>query len=153
MASPEKLWIAAFTLFIFPIIAFFLFHGGIFGMTTVATSSWGGLMLTLILSIVGIVAALASGHSAGPGPALGDAHREGGVRGLIELWRGVPLITVLFMASVMLPLFLPAGVDFDKLLRALVGIALFQSAYVAEVVRADCRPSPRGRAKPRRRWV
>ena len=62
----------------------------------------------------------------------------------IEVWRGVPLITVLFMASVMLPLFLPEGVNFDKLLRALIGVALFSSAYMAEVVRGGLQAIPKG---------
>jgi general L-amino acid transport system permease protein len=65
----------------------------------------------------------------------------------IELWRGVPLITVLFMASVMLPLFLPPGVEFDKLLRCLVGVECFTSAYMAEVVRAGLQAVPRGQAE------
>jgi general L-amino acid transport system permease protein len=71
----------------------------------------------------------------------------------IEFWRGVPLITVLFMSSVMLPLFLPEGMNFDKLLRALIGVILFQSAYVAEVVRGGCRPFPKASTKPPRRWA
>jgi general L-amino acid transport system permease protein len=62
----------------------------------------------------------------------------------IEFWRGVPLITVLFMSSVMLPLFLPEGMNFDKLLRALIGVILFQSAYVAEVVRGGLQAIPKG---------
>ena len=62
----------------------------------------------------------------------------------IELWRGVPLISVLFMASVMLPLFLPDGVNFDKLLRALIGIVMFQSAYMAEVIRGGLQGLPKG---------
>jgi general L-amino acid transport system permease protein len=62
----------------------------------------------------------------------------------IELWRGVPLISVLFMASVMLPFFLPPGVEFDKLLRCLVGLVFFTSAYMAEVVRAGLQAVPRG---------
>ncbi len=62
----------------------------------------------------------------------------------IEAWRGVPLITVLFMASVMLPLFLPEGVNFDKLMRALIGVALFSSAYMAEVVRGGLQAIPKG---------
>ncbi len=62
----------------------------------------------------------------------------------IELWRGVPLITVLFMSSVMLPLFLPEGMNFDKLLRALIGVALFESAYMAEVVRGGLQAISKG---------
>lgn len=141
---PQRRWIAVFTLFLAPIIAFFLLHGGHFGLETVRTTKWGGLMLTLILSSVGIVGALPFGILL----ALGRRSSMPVVRSLcvtfIELWRGVPLITVLFMASVMLPLFLPEGVDFDKLLRALIGIALFQSAYVAEVVRGGLQAIPKG---------
>jgi general L-amino acid transport system permease protein len=62
----------------------------------------------------------------------------------IEFWRGVPLITVLFMSSVMLPLFLPEGMSFDKLLRAMIGVILFQSAYIAEVVRGGLQAIPKG---------
>jgi general L-amino acid transport system permease protein len=62
----------------------------------------------------------------------------------IEFWRGVPLITVLFMSSVMLPLFLPEGLSFDKLMRALIGVILFQSAYIAEVVRGGLQAIPKG---------
>ncbi|HTN33219.1 MAG TPA: amino acid ABC transporter permease [Marinobacter sp.] len=144
---PGKVWIGFFTLFIFPFIAFFLFHGGIFDLRVISTSDWGGLMLTLILSTVGIVAALPLGTLL----ALGRRSDMPIVRAVcvsyIELWRGVPLITVLFMASVMLPLFLPAGVDFDKLVRALVGIALFQAAYVAEVVRGGLQAIPKGQSE------
>ncbi|HDZ39291.1 MAG TPA: amino acid ABC transporter permease [Marinobacter sp.] len=144
---PGKAWIGGFTLLIFPVIAFFLFSGGIFGLEKISTSNWGGLMLTLILSTVGIVAALPFGILL----ALGRRSDMPIVRALcvsyIELWRGVPLITVLFMASVMLPLFLPSGVNFDKLLRALVGIALFQSAYVAEVVRGGLQAIAKGQSE------
>jgi general L-amino acid transport system permease protein len=141
---PGKVWVGAFTLFIFPVIAFFLFHGGLFGLTVVATSNWGGLMLTLILSTVGIVAALPLGILLALGRRSDMPIVKAVCVSFIELWRGVPLITVLFMASVMLPLFLPAGVDFDKLVRALVGIAMFQSAYVAEVVRGGLQAIPKG---------
>ncbi|MCG8611167.1 MAG: amino acid ABC transporter permease, partial [Pseudomonadales bacterium] len=141
---PGKLWIAALTLFVYPFVAFALFHGGVMGLKEVETTLWGGLMLTLILSTVGIVAALPLGILL----ALGRRSNMPITRAIcvvfIELWRGVPLITVLFMASVMLPLFLPAGVEFDKLLRALLGIALFQAAYVAEVVRGGLQAIPKG---------
>ncbi len=69
----------------------------------------------------------------------------------IEFWRGVPLITVLFMSSVMLPLFLPEGMNFDKLLRALIGVTLFQAAYMAEVVRGGLQAIPKGQYRGRRR--
>jgi general L-amino acid transport system permease protein len=110
----------------------------------VETTKWGGLMLTLILALVGIIAAFPLGILL----ALGRRSEMPIVRSLsvayIELWRGVPLITVLFMSSVMLPLFLPEGVNFDKLLRALIGIVMFQSSYIAEVVRGGLQAIPKG---------
>jgi len=141
---PYKGYAAAFGLLIFPIIVFFLMGGGVFGLEPVETSIWGGLSLTLILALVGMVAALPLGIIL----ALGRRSDMPIVRALctafIELWRGVPLITVLFMSSVMLPLFLPEGANFDKLLRALIGISLFQSAYMAEVVRSGLQAIPNG---------
>ncbi len=96
-----------------------------FGLEQVETSQWGGLLLTLVVAVTGIVVSLPIGIML----ALGRRSKMPVVRMFsivfIEIWRGVPLITVLFMSSVMLPLFLPAGVNFDKLLRALVGVALF----------------------------
>ena len=71
----------------------------------------------------------------------------------IELWRGVPMITVLFMAAVMLPLFLPDGMTLDKLARALIGVSLFAGAYMAEVVRGGLQAMPRGQSRPPQRWV
>jgi len=131
-------------LVIYPIVAFCLLSGGVFGMTSVATSQWGGLMLTLVIATVGIAGALPLGIVL----ALGRRSNMPAIRVVcvtfIEFWRGVPLITVLFMSSVMLPLFLPEGMNFDKLLRALIGVILFQSAYVAEVVRGGLQAIPKG---------
>ena len=142
--TPFKGWVAAFTLLIFPFIAFVLLSGGYFGLETVETHKWGGLSLTLVLAVVGIVAALPFGVLL----ALGRRSEMPIVRSLsvvyIEIWRGVPLITVLFMASVMLPLFFPEDMNFDKLLRALIGITMFQSAYMAEVVRGGLQAIPKG---------
>ncbi len=139
-----KAWLAGAVLFIYPVIAYWLFSGGILGLEPVETAKWGGLMLTLILSGVGIVASLPIGIVL----ALGRRSKMPIVKAVsvvfIELWRGVPLITVLFMASVMLPLFLPEGTHFDKLLRAMIGIVLFQSAYMAEVVRGGLQAIPKG---------
>ena len=136
--------LAAFILIGYPIIAFYLFAGGVFGLQEVETSQWGGLMLTLVLSGVGIVASLPIGIVL----ALGRRSSMPIVKSVsvvfIEFWRGVPLITVLFMSSVMLPLFLPEGTYFDKLLRAMIGIILFQSAYMAEVVRGGLQAIPKG---------
>jgi general L-amino acid transport system permease protein len=141
---PHKAIYGLSFLVLYPIVAYFLLHGGVFGMDTVASSQWGGLMLTLVIATVGIVGALPLGIVL----ALGRRSNLPAIRVVcvtfIEFWRGVPLITVLFMSSVMLPLFLPEGMNFDKLLRALIGVILFQSAYIAEVVRGGLQAIPKG---------
>jgi general L-amino acid transport system permease protein len=100
--------------------------------------------VTLVVAIVGIVVSFPLGILL----ALGRRSEMPIVKMFciifIEFWRGVPLITVLFMSSVMLPLFLPEGVTFDKLLRALIGVALFSSAYMAEVIRGGLQALPKG---------
>lgn len=115
-----------------------------FGLEPVETDLWGGFVMTLVIAVTGIVAALPLGILL----ALGRRSQMPAVSFFsvvfIEFWRGVPLITVLFMSSVMLPLFLPEGVNFDKLLRALIGVALFSSAYMAEVVRGGMQAIPKG---------
>jgi general L-amino acid transport system permease protein len=140
----HKLALAAGILVIYPIVAYCLFYGGVLGLPVVETSRWGGLFLTLVIAGVGIVASLPLGILF----ALGRRSDMPIVRAVcitfIEVMRGVPLITILFMASVMLPLFLPEGVNFDKLLRALVGVALFSAAYMAEVVRGGLQAIPKG---------
>ncbi|MBK1624855.1 amino acid ABC transporter permease [Afifella marina] len=114
------------------------------GLEFVPTSIWGGLLVTLVIAITGIAASLPLGVVL----ALGRRSDMPIVRFacvvFIEFWRGVPLITVLFMSSVMLPLFLPEGVSFDKLLRALIGVALFSAAYMAEVIRGGLQAIPKG---------
>ncbi|MBS9720074.1 amino acid ABC transporter permease [Tianweitania sp. BSSL-BM11] len=129
---------------VFPVVAFILLLGGVFGLQHVETSLWGGLMVTLVLSYVGIAVSLPLGILL----ALGRRSRMPVVKLLsvifIETVRGVPLVTVLFMAAFMLPLFVPPGVTFDKLLRALIGVALFASAYMAEVIRGGLQAIPRG---------
>ncbi|WP_163578048.1 amino acid ABC transporter permease [Halomonas faecis] len=141
---PFKRWVAQVTLLVFPVFAYVLLYGGHFGLPVVETHRWGGLSLTLILATVGMVAALPIGIVL----ALGRRSQMPIVRSVcvvfIEFWRGVPLITILFMASVMLPLFLPTGMSIDRLVRALIGITLFQSAYMAEVVRGGLQAIPRG---------
>ena len=116
----------------------------IWPLPLVETSVWGGLLVTLVVAVAGIVASLPLGILL----ALGRRSQLPAVRmlsvGFIEFWRGVPLITVLFMSSVMLPLFLPEGVEFNKLLRALIGVALFASAYMAEVVRGGLQAISKG---------
>ncbi|MEM9575186.1 MAG: amino acid ABC transporter permease [Pseudomonadota bacterium] len=115
-----------------------------FGMVHVETELWGGLLVTLVIAVTGIAASLPIGVAL----ALGRRSDMPIIKFVsvvfIEFWRGVPLITVLFMSSVMLPLFLNEGVTFDKLLRALIGVALFSSAYMAEVVRGGLQALPKG---------
>jgi general L-amino acid transport system permease protein len=114
------------------------------GLPAVPTAQWGGVLVTLVVSAVGIMASLPLGVLL----ALGRRSQLPAVRLaaviFIEFVRGVPLISVLFMASVMLPLFVPEAWTPDKLLRALVGVVLFASAYMAEVVRAGLAAIPRG---------
>jgi general L-amino acid transport system permease protein len=125
-------------------MTFFLLSGGYFGLVTVETPLWGGLLVTLVVAVTGIVASLPIGILL----ALGRRSKMPTMRlfsvVFIEFWRGVPLITVLFMSSVMLPLVLPEGTQFDKLLRCLIGVALFSAAYMAEVVRGGLQAIPRG---------
>ncbi|CAN7566243.1 amino acid ABC transporter permease [Rhizobium sp. LjRoot98] len=132
---------------VLPVISFFILIGGVLGLPYVETALWGGLMVTLILSFVGIAVSLPLGIVL----ALGRRSTMPVIRLLcttfIELVRGIPLITVLFMASVMLPLFLPQGMTFDKFLRALIGVSLFASAYMAEVVRGGLQAIPKGQAE------
>ncbi|MEK1889162.1 MAG: amino acid ABC transporter permease [Phyllobacterium sp.] len=142
--APYKVANAIVFFFIFPIIAFVLLVGGWFGLPYVETATWGGLLVTLTLSFVGISVSLPLGIAL----ALGRRSKMPVIKMLcvifIETIRGIPLITVLFMASYMLPLFLPPGVSFDKYLRALIGVALFASAYMAEVVRGGLQAIPKG---------
>ncbi|MBP1680250.1 MAG: amino acid transporter, permease protein AapM [Proteobacteria bacterium] len=126
------------------IVGFFLVHGGFFGMEAVPTDKWGGLMLTIMVAAVGIVAAFPIGVLL----ALGRASHLPIIKSIsvtyIEFIRGVPLITILFMSSIILPLFFPEGMSFDKLLRALIGIAMFEAAYIAENIRGGLQSIPKG---------
>jgi len=124
-----------------------LMWGGAFGLPYVENERWGGLMLTLLLATFGIAFAFPLSILL----ALGRRSQLPAVRALSVLWielvRGVPLISLLFMASVMLPLFLPAGVSIDKLLRALIAMIVFASAYLAEVVRGGLQGLPHGQSE------
>jgi len=115
-----------------------------FGLRPVETRLWGGLLVTMVVAVTGIVVSLPLGILL----ALGRRSRLPVIRLLsvifIEFWRGVPVITVLFFATYMLPLFLPRGFSFDTFLRVLVGVALFSAAYMAEVVRGGLQSIPRG---------
>lgn len=139
-----------------------LMWGGIFGLRYVEDTLWGGLPLTLILATFGIAIAFPFGLVL----ALGRRSRMPAIKTLcvlyIELIRGVPLISMLFMSSVMLPLFFPEGFNIDKLLRAQIAIILFAAAYIAEVVRGGLQAIPKGQyegadllraSAMRRKWV
>jgi general L-amino acid transport system permease protein len=121
-----------------------LMKGGLFGLSPVDSTKWGGLPLTLLLSIFGLTAA----YPLGVILALGRRSQMPTVRILsviyIELIRGVPLISLLFMSSVVFPLFLPEGVTINNIIRAQVAIILFTAAYIAEVVRGGLQAIPRG---------
>ena len=135
-------WVLLFT--VYPVFAFFTLVGDIFGMPLVETHFWGGLFLTLVVAGTGMATALPIGILL----ALGRRSTLPVIKVLcvsfIEFVRGVPLVSVLFMASVMFPLFLPENVTFNKLLRALVGIAFFYAAYMAEVIRGGLQAIPKG---------
>lgn len=132
-----------FMLVPYPILAFVLLAGGL-GLTYVETSLWGGLMVTLVVAVTGIVFSLPLGILLALGRRSDLPIIRWSCIAFIEIFRGVPLITVLFMASVMLPLFLPEGMNFDKLVRCLIGVALFAAAYMAEVVRGGLQALPKG---------
>lgn len=121
-----------------------LMRGGFFGLAPVESTQWGGLPLTLLLSVFGLTAA----YPLGVVLALGRQSTMPAVKLLcilyIELIRGVPLISLLFMGSIIFPLFLPEGITINKILRAQVAIILFTAAYIAEVVRGGLQAMPRG---------
>ena len=139
-----KKYIIIFLLFVFPFIAINLISGGNFGLVWVETMAWGGLSLTFIISIFALLFCFPIGMFL----ALGRRSSAPVIRyssiGFIEFWRGVPLITVLFMASVMMPMFLPDGTYMDKLVRVIIAITLFEAAYMAEVIRGGLQALPKG---------
>jgi general L-amino acid transport system permease protein len=145
LKAPRRDLGAIYFFIVLPIVSYILLTGwSVIGLEPVDTVLWGGVLVTIVVASVGIVFSLPLGIVL----ALGRRSRMPVVRTLsvvfIEFVRGVPLITVLFMAGVMLPLFVPEQYSPDKLVRALVGIAIFASAYMAEVVRAGLQAIPRG---------
>ena len=139
---PYRKHLIKFTI-IFPIIAFILLYGG-FGFEIVPTNKWGGLLVTLVLGVFGIALAFPLGIIL----ALGRRSKLPVISMVctlfIEFIRGVPLITLLFFGMVMLPLFLPEGINMDGLVRVLVAVTLFQAAYMAEVIRGGLQAIPQG---------
>jgi general L-amino acid transport system permease protein len=143
-SAPSKTLNAVVFFAVFPIVAFFLLTGGVVGLPHVETRLWGGLLVTLVISFTGIILSLPLGILL----ALGRRSEFPLVRTFciifIEFWRGVPLITVLFFATYMLPFFLPTDWRIDALARVLIGVVLFAAAYMAEVVRGGLQAIPRG---------
>ena len=135
------LWVAVLAAF------FALMYGGVFGLSVVTTDRWGGLPLTIMLASLSIVLAFPISVLV----ALGRKSRLPAIRTFcviyVELVRGVPLISVLFMASFMFPLFMPQGFTIDVLVRVLVGITLFAAAYMAEIVRGGLQAIPKGQVE------
>jgi general L-amino acid transport system permease protein len=145
LRAPRRDLGAVYFFVVFPIAAYILLSGtSILGFAEVPTSLWGGILVTIIVATVGIVFSLPLGILL----ALGRRSKLPIVRLasviFIEFVRGVPLITVLIMANTMLPLFLPAGITVDRLARPLIGVAVFASAYMAEVVRGGLQAIPKG---------
>jgi general L-amino acid transport system permease protein len=144
--APAKTLNAVLFFIVLPVVAYFLLRGG-FGLPLVDTRQWGGLLVTLVVSVTGIVVSMPIGI------ALALARRSSvplvriAAVTFIEFWRGVPLITVLFFATYMLPLFLPNGFTVDGLVRVLIGVALFAGAANSEVIRGGLQAIPRGQVE------
>ena len=139
-----KKYLLIFLLFVYPVIGLKLIAGGDFGLKYIETGAWGGLSLTFIVSAFALILCFPIGMFL----ALGRRSKLPAIRyssiGFIELWRGVPLITVLFMSAVMFPMFLPDGTYVDKLIRVLIAITFFEAAYMAEVIRGGLQALPKG---------
>ena len=144
LATATRGKIAIGSLVFYPFVAYALLNGSWLGLAEATTADWGGLSLTLVLASVGIIAALPIGIIL----ALARRSHMPAIKMYavlwIELFRGTPLITLLFFASVVLPLFFPLEADLDKVVRALVAITIFQSAYTAEAIRGGLSAIPRG---------
>ena len=143
-----KKYLTFYYVIILPIISFLLIYylisGGEFGLEWVETGAWGGLSLTFIVSFFSLIFCFPIGMMLALGRRSDLAVVKYSSLSFIEFWRGVPLITVLFMSAVMFPMFLPDGTYVDKLIRVIVAITLFEAAYTAEVIRGGLQALPRG---------
>ena len=139
----HKILIMGAQMILWPLIISLLLSGGL-GLEKISSNDWGGLTLTFILSIMGLLYSFPLGIIM----ALGRRSSLKVIKGLsvayIEFFRGIPLITILFMSSVVVPFFLPQGVAVDKMVRVIIGMTLFQSAYLAEVIRGGLQSIPTG---------
>ena len=143
---PQRRWVGLASVTLLPLVGLWLLYGGL-GLTVVESREWGGLMLTLVLTIYAGLIAVPLGILL----AMGRRSRLPLIRFasvvFIEFWRGVPIITVIFLASLLLPLIMPAGFDVDKLARAIIGLAFVVAAYMAEAVRGGLQALPEGQAE------
>ena len=143
---PSRRWFALASVTILPLVGLWLLHGGL-GIPVVESREWGGLMLTMVLTVYAGLIAVPLGILL----AMGRRSRLPLIRFasvvFIEFWRGVPIITVIFLASLLLPLIMPAGFDVDKLARAILGLAFVVAAYMAEAVRGGLQALPEGQAE------
>ena len=148
--APARLrnYLSLYYVIILPIISFILIYfivsGGSFGLVWVETGAWGGLSLTFMVSFFALIFCFPLGMMLALGRRSNLPIIKYSSLSFIEFWRGVPLITVLFMSAVMFPLFLPDGTYVDKLIRVVVAITLFEAAYTAEVIRGGLQALPRG---------
>ncbi|MBN8927612.1 MAG: hypothetical protein BGO51_12650 [Rhodospirillales bacterium 69-11] len=140
-------WCLGLLMTVLPIGGAILLTGGIFGLRPVATGDWGGLMLNVVITFVAVLISLPIGVAL----AFGRQSELPVVRWVsitfIEVWRGSPLLAVLFMGLIMLPMFLPNGVTVDNLVRAVVVLSLFESAYMAETIRGGLQGVPKGQTE------
>jgi general L-amino acid transport system permease protein len=143
-ALPYRRALAVAALIVLPPLGILLLAGGVFGLPYVETREWGGLMLTIFISLYAGLIAIPLGILL----ALGRQSRLPILRMLsiifIEFWRGVPIVAVIFLASILLPLIMPAGVGIDRLARAVIGLGLVIAAYMAEAVRGGLQAVPEG---------
>jgi len=143
-----KNYLSLYYTLLLPIISFALIYyiisGGSFGLLWVETGAWGGLSLTFMVSFFSLIFCFPIGMMLALGRRSNLPIIKYSSLSFIEFWRGVPLITVLFMSAVMFPMFLPDGTYVDKLIRVVVAITLFEAAYTAEVIRGGLQALPRG---------
>lgn len=146
-AKRHRGWWLAGLAFVVPPVCGVLLAGGLFGLRAVPTSNWGGLMLNVTLSFVALGGSLPLGIALAFGRRSPYPILRLFCTIMIEFWRGVPLLTVLFMGLILLPIVLPAELRIDNLLRALVVLTLFTSAYMAETIRGGLQGVPPGQAE------
>ena len=143
-----KKYLSFYYTILLPVISFILIYyiisGGSFGLVWVETGAWGGLSLTFMVSFFSLIFCFPLGMMLALGRRSNLPVVKYSSLSFIEFWRGVPLITVLFMSAVMFPMFLPDGTYVDKLIRVVVAITLFEAAYTAEVIRGGLQALPRG---------